>query len=203
MNQADHTKIIPAQYTGKEIEAEAEIDLDSVEKANDLYAAARKKLLNVNEWHEVAGTFSAKFSLVDVGGNEVKRLVTKGDYFKVSIHGPANNEGDGFDWVHVEEVKEINNQDVQSTAIRVRPCANPFGNKDEIAHFYSEESTSNFIITREGRSVKASIIDRNIKPNTNASSLSDKIRDVAVGIGGLGIFSKIQWQGLADGLIAS
>lgn len=45
------------------------------------------------------------------------------------------------------------------------------------------------------------IIDRNIKPNDDVGLLTDKIRDIAVGIGAIGLFSKVKWQGLAKGLV--
>lgn len=74
-------------------------------------------------------------------------------------------------------------------------------NKNDIAHFYDDEATSNFIVTREVNKVKASIIDRNIKPNENTSAFTDKVRDIAVGIGAIGGFSKIQWKNLANGIV--
>ncbi len=110
-------------------------------------------------------------------------------------------EGDGYDWAWVEELKVLDNGDIQSTGLRVRPSQNPFGNKNETAHFYSDKATSNFIITREGTKVSSWITDRNIKPNDEAESLTDKIRDTAVGMSAIASFSKIQWQGLAEGLI--
>ena len=73
--------------------------------------------------------------------------------------------------------------------------------RNETAHFYSKEATSSFIITRENSKVISWIIDRNLLPNTESESLADKVRDVAVGVSAIAGFSKVQWQGLADGLI--
>lgn len=201
MNQADHTGIIPGQYTGKEIEAEAVCTLSSREEAIALYEAARQRLLDVNKWHEIAGTVSAKFCLVDAQGKELNRNAMMGDYFKIDIPGPGSKEGSGYDWVHIEDSREISEAAVQSTAIRVRPCAPPFAEAGEIAHFYSDDATSSFVVTREGNSVKSAVVDRNIKPNGQSASVTDKLRDLAVGLGAMGVFSKIQWQNLADGLI--
>lgn len=91
------------------------------------------------------------------------RNVQAGDYFKIDIPGPGGKEGESYDWVQVEEIKEISKDDIQSIDIRVRPCSNPFSEKNQTAHFYAEESTSNFIVIRELAEVSASIIDRNIK----------------------------------------
>ncbi|MEO9145265.1 MAG: hypothetical protein ABI237_06870, partial [Ginsengibacter sp.] len=83
----------------------------------------------------------------------------------------------------------------------VRPSKNPVSQKDEIAHFYSNDATSNFIVTRENNTVTALIIDRNLKPNNESDSIIDKIRHVAVGLGAIGAFSKMQWENLAEGLV--
>lgn len=150
----------------------------------------KNRLLNISNWHHLAEIISAKFQLINSSGEEADRQVEKGDYFKINIPGPGSTEGDGYDWVGVEEIKEVIEKDVQSVALRVRPVSNPFGEKKEIAHFYSDEATSSFIITRQGKKLTAWIIDRNIKPNDDAGSLTDKIRDIV--LGAMGLFSKIQ-----------
>ncbi len=90
---------------------------------------------------------------------------------------------------------------MQSTGFRVRPAQNPLTDRNEIAHFYSDESTSCFIVTREGTKISALIIDRNVKPNDDTESLTDKFRHTAIGMGAIGMFSKMQWQSLAEGLV--
>lgn len=201
MKQQDFTGIVPAQYTGKEIEAEASVELKDVTEAKSFYQVAKDRLLNVNNWHKIAGLISARFQLVDANGKEISRKSQVGEYLRIDIPGPGNKEGDGYDWVCIEELKEVEIGEVQSIGFRVRPGKNPCGTKDETAHFYSEEATSNFIVTREKLKVSAWIIDRNINPNDHAESLMDKIRDTSVGIGAIGLFSKIQWQNLAAGLV--
>ncbi len=201
MKQKDFTGIVPAQYTGAEIEAEATVELIDENEAKGFYEIAKDRLLNVNEWHHVAGIISARFQIMDAIGNEVERSAEKGDYFKIDIPGPGSSEGDGYDWVCVEALNEVAEGNMQSTGFRVRPCQNPFGTTNETAHFYSEEATSNFLVIRQGTKITAWIIDRNIKPNDHADSLTDKIRDIAIGIGAIGLFSKVQWQGLANGLV--
>lgn len=202
MNHPDFTGIIPEQYTGQEIEAEASIELTSEAEAKAFYELVKSRLLDVNNWNHVAGVVTAKFQLVNEKGEEVDRLVKKGDLFKIDIPGPGSKEGDGFDWVGVEDIKEVTETNIQSIGLRVRPSENPFGEKKETAHFYSDEATSSFIVMREASKITAWIVDHNIKPNTNAGSVTDKIRDIAVGMGAMGLFSKLQWQGLANGLVA-
>ena len=144
---------------------------------------------------------SSDLQLVSAAGEELNRNLQMGDYFRIDIPGPGSSAGDGYDWVCVEEIKEVAETNNESIGIRVKPAPNPLRNKTVIAHFYSDEATSNFIITRENSRISAWIIDRNIKPNDQGESVIDKIRDSAAGAGAIGIFSKLQWQGLAEGLI--
>lgn len=201
MKQKDFLKIIPGQYTGSIIEAGASVELEDSNAAMHFFEKAKKRLLCVNNWHDLAGLISAKFQVVDKDGYEVDRAVQKGDYLRINIPGPGSKAGDGYDWVMVEELKELNEGDLQCVGFRVRPASNPSGDQQSIAHFYNDTSTSNFIITRDANKVTTDIIDRNIKPNDDNASLVDKIRDTAVGMSAIASFSKLQWQGLADGLV--
>ena len=201
MKQNDLIGIVPPQFKGQEIEVDAVQDLKTESEAQRLYDIAKKKLLNVNNWNRIAGAVTARFQIIDKKGNEVDREVQKGDYLRIDIPGPGTKEGGGFDWVLVEELDEIRQPSVQSVGFRVRPNENPFGQRNETAHFYSKEATSSFIIIREKTKIIAWIIDRNLRPNTEQESLADKIRDVAVGISAIAGFSKVQWQGLANALI--
>lgn len=201
MKHRDIIQIIPEQYKGQELEAESCQLLNDETAAQTLYEAAKKKLLSVNNWHKVAGAITARFQIIDQKGNEVNREVQKGDYLRIDIPGPGSKEGNGYDWVLVEELKEINKASLQSVGFRVRPNENPFGKKNETAHFYSKETTSTFVVTRESATVFSWIVDRNLLPNTESESLVDKVRDVVVSVSGIAGFSKVQWQGLADGLI--
>lgn len=201
MKQRDIIKIIPEQFKGQELEVEASQVLNDETTAQTLYEAAKKKLFDVNNWNKIAGAITAQFQIIDEKGEEVTREVKKGDYLRINIPGPGSKEGDGYDWVLVEELKEINKGSLQSVGFRVRPNENPFGKKRETAHFYSKEATSSFIITRENSKLISWIVDRNLLPNTESGSLVDKVRDVVVGVSAIAGFSKAQWQGLADGLI--
>ena len=201
MKQKIFLDIVPEQQTGSDIESEATTVINDGIDPKTFYDQARQRLLNVNGWHELAGTLSAKFQAVDPGGKEVERPVEKGDYMRINIPGPGNKAGDEYDWVRVEEIQEIEDNDMQSIGFRVRPTNNPLSDDDSTAHFYNDSGTSNFIITREGYKITASIIDRNLSPNTKPDSLIDKIRDAIVGAGAVAGFSKIQWQTLADGLV--
>lgn len=201
MELKDYLGIIPEQYTGKKIITTTSVTLNDREQTVVCYNEAKKRLLNVNEWHSIAGFVSGHFYVVNRNGEELNRLVEKGDYFKIDIPGPGSSEGDGYDWVHVEELQEISTDNVQSTGFRVRPSQNPEGEKSETAHFYTSEATSTFIVTQKKNQVTVQILDLNLIPNDETNSVTDKIRNVAVGVGAIGLFSKVQWKNLADGIL--
>lgn len=201
MREKNYTGLIPVNTSGKQINAEAIAETKNLEEAKTLYEIVKKRLLDVNNWHHVAGMISAHFQLTDLNGKEVERDVEAGDYFKIDIPGPGSKTGDGYDWAHVEELKEINKPDVESIGLRVRPTANPLNKDANVAHFYSNESTSTFIVTREHNTIIAGIYDRNTKPNDEAESVTDQIRHTAIGISALSSFSKIQWQNLVEGFV--
>lgn len=197
----NYTGIIPQQLTGKEIVAEAATTFKDIKDANLFYVVAKERLLNCNNWHKIAVGLSARFQLVNENGDEVNRPAQKGDYLKIDIPGPGSKAGEGYDWVVIEDLKEIAENNVQSTGFRVKPTVSPIGNSKDVAHFYAASSTSSFIITREGKKITATIVDRNLQPNKDPESVADKIRDTAIGLSALTTFSKIQWQNLAEGLI--
>ncbi|MGZ3913025.1 MAG: hypothetical protein ACXVBT_03380 [Flavisolibacter sp.] len=197
MKEKNYTGLIPLHKEGEEINVEKDIAGENMEDAQNKFATARKRLLNVNEWHRLAGPISAQFQLVDETGKNVSREVMEGDYFRIDIPGPGSKAGDGYDWVRVEELKEITRSDVQSIGFRVRPCANPLHKDAQVAHFYANTSTSTFVLTRENLSILAGVYDRNTLPNTKGATLTDQIRNSTVGVHALALFSRIQWELLA------
>lgn len=194
--------ITPAQHTGRAINAKSSREFGDLAAAKGFFKLAKQRLQNVNSWHMTAGQALAKFSLLDSNGDDVQRPPTEGDHFKIDIPGPGSVEGQGYDWIEVEAIHSVSDENSDSYGFTVRPSPNPKTPKAETAHFYSSESTSTFIVTRTGRIVTAEILDRNIKPNTEAERPSDKVRDTVVGVMGALTFSKIQWQNLTDGLIS-
>src|SRR5678816_3050432 len=118
MKHQDHLEIVPTQFAGQEIEVEATKKLKDEAYAKSLYNVAKKKLLDVNNWKKIAGALTAQFQIINEKGEEVTRDVRKGDYLRINIPGPGSKEGDGYDWVHVEELKETNMESVSYTHLR-------------------------------------------------------------------------------------
>jgi hypothetical protein len=192
---------IPPNETGAAVNANKSVELKDVNEAQAFYKIVKQRVLDVNSWQKLAGKALASFELTNDKGEHLTRLAQQGDYFKIDIPGPGSKAGDGFDWVQIEELKEQNEADIESISIRVRPAKNPTGSSDDVSHFFDEESTSTFKTMREGNKITASIHDRNAKPNTDVDTITDKVRNAAVGTGAIGGFAKVQWQSLVDGLL--
>lgn len=193
---------IPKHETGTAVDVEDSVALNSEEEAKQFFQEVKARLLNINSWHRFAGSLSAGFSLTDGKGNPVEREPHKGDYFKIDIPGPGAGTGEGYDWVQVEDILQNSKDADEYIAIRVRPTSSPVNSNPDVAHFYTDEATSNFIVKREGKKVTAGVHGRNEKPNVKAAdSLLDKIRNVFVGSGAVSGFSKLQWKALVSGLL--
>ena len=203
MDEKNYTGTIPGQQKGDEITAETSRELAGLSEATGFFEMVKSRLLRVNDWHELAGEALAKFTLADQDGHPLRGAAREGLLICIDIPGPGNSEAGGYDWVRIEEIKEVDSGEVQSLAMRVRPVAAPLSGEKEPSHFYDRASTSTFSVTREHTRVTAAVYDRNVEPNTEADSLIDKVRNAVVGFFAEKAFSKLQWQSLTDGLMES
>lgn len=196
---ADNT-IIPEQQSGGSSDTASSFTASSAEKALSFFKLVKQRLLDVNQWKEIAVMPSAEFSLCDQYGRKVNRVVKEGDHFRISIPGPGNEEGDGDDWVRVESVDEKYADTKESVIITVRPCANP-AHPADTAHFFTDEATSSFVAERNENVITASVHGRNEKPNTDVETVTGKLRNALVANAAINLFSKMQWRSLVSGMI--
>jgi hypothetical protein len=193
---------IPEQREGVEVNVEETVACADESEAQKLFLLVKEKLLNVNRWHNWAGTLSASFQLTDSQGTDVQREPEKGDFFKIDIPAPGIQTGEGYDWVQIEEIVSTSSEADEYVSVRVRPASSPVNEKRDIAHFYTDAATSNFIVRRDGTKVTAGVYGRNEKPNVEeADGILDKVRNAIVGTGGVTGFSKLQWSALVSGLL--
>jgi len=203
MNEPQANIPLPPQEEGAVTNIEATEELKRIEEARELFTAAKKRLLNVNQWDKVCGKMSAVFKLTDEKGNEIEGSPKVGNHFKIDIPGPGTASGDGYDWVRVEAVEENQDDkdDTESILIRVRPADNPTNNDNNVAHFFSGKATSNFVVSREKNTVTAAVYGRNEVPNTSTDKPLDKTRNAVVGTTAIAGFSNPQWKSLANGIL--
>lgn len=194
--------LIPLNEDGVAITSESSRHLSDSKQAESVFKLARTRLLDINNWYQLDEKIAAKFTLIAPNGNkDTAGIATINHYIKIDIPGPGNPSGDGFDWVKIEEVQALEEPDLTSVGIRVRPAAPPGKNTDTVAHFYDQQATSTFLVFKSGLQVKAIVFDRNTKINTEGDSLIDKARNLIVGAGAIAAFSKIQWKFFTEALL--
>ncbi len=196
-------QIVPDQEVGgkKDIE-HSEVAADEND-ARKLFMIARNRLVSVNRWQEYSDGVSSEFSLTGPDGVPVDRTAEQGDYFRISIPAPGPAEGDGYDWVRIEEIDDRSAPQgaYECMAIRVRPAPDPTKKVENVAHFFEETATSSFVVERNGKTVKAGVYGRNESPNTETSNVIDKVRNAVVGIGAMLGLATVQWKNLVKGLV--
>jgi hypothetical protein len=193
---------LPEKVEGAQKDIEAKEELNTIDEAKQLFETAKRRLLNVNNWDKICGTASAVFRLTNESGSEVEGEPKVGYHFKIDIPAPGGVTGKGFDWVKVEAIEEDIKDDKEFLLMRVRPSDNPLIESDDVAHFFSDKATSNFLVMRETNVVTAAVLGRNEVPNTKETeSLFDKIRNAVVGTGALAGLSNPQWKSLVNGVL--
>jgi hypothetical protein len=194
--------IVPHNETGASSDVHHSVQKGDEATARHLFQLAKRRLLNVNNWHHLSGAGTASFQLTDEYGNLTDQPARLGCHFKIDIPGPGNITGDGRDWVQVEAIEETSNDDEEVIAMRVRPTDNPNSTKKDTAHFFTSEASSTFFVRRKGNTVVASVNGRNEKPNVDAHNVVDKLRNAVIGLTAMAGMNKPQWSSLLKGLLA-
>lgn len=201
MDDNKNERLISIHGLGTVIQANTSVEYENTESANLAFLKAKDRLLDVNHWQDFTTVLLANFQLTDQFGKRLTGPVQKGNLFKIDIPGPGTVDGQGFDWVYVEQITEYENADLEIILVVVRPCPNPNSQSGATAHFYGSEATSSFSLIRQNKTITAMIYDKNVKVNNQAGTSLDHIRDVMVGTAGILLFSKIQWKMLTKGLL--
>jgi hypothetical protein len=194
---------VPEQVEGGKTDTIHSKEAGDLAAAHTLFLSCKNRLLNINEWGQIAGKLSAEFRLTDEWGQEISGPPQVGNFIRIDIPGPGTNVGDGYDWVEVEELEDKTDPkgEVESVYIQVRPADNPANNKDDVAHFFNAKASSSFTLHRQVFKVTAGVHGRNEVPNTDSESLLDKTRNVAVGAAAIFGFNAPQWKGLVKGVM--
>lgn len=196
----DNYGLIPEQHEGSRMDAVETRSAETVKEARDVFNRACERLLDVNAWGGLAGL--SDFQLIDASGISAKRNVKEGDYIRIDIPGPGTTAGMGYDWVRVEEIKKLDENDSSLIGMRVRPSAHPVSGSKETAHFLKGAATSTFIVKLSGRTVTAEEHGRNEMANTDAERLLDKGRNFTVGLAAKFGLSYPQWKNLVRAFLA-
>ena len=201
MSHNSTDNVIPPQEAGAQSDTYAFKKLDDDTTAKLFFKVVCDRLKNVNSWQKYSGDLTADFRLCDEKGNEVDRSVQKSDRFKIDVPGPGTIAGNGYDWVKVEAIEESALSEGEMIMLRVRPASNPTDEKNDTAHFFTEDSTSSFIVKRIKDTVSAEVHGRNEKLNVGTGNILDKTRNALAGAAAIAGASEFQWKSLTKGLI--
>lgn len=195
--------VLPPQTKGKESTTTKTIEAADIETARQLFASAKKRLLDINKWDDYTSLKLTNTSLTDSNGKVIQRKPAVGDFIRADLIGPGTVAGKGFDWVRIEAMDECKPGEEAEDffALRVRPCSHPVAANPETSHFFTSDATNTFILERKGTSVNGYVIGRNEMPNTANSKLADKIRNGAVAAASAMGFSEIQWKDFLNGVL--
>jgi len=192
---------IPHQHEGKQLDLHSEKALDSLEQSKDFYQLVKNRLLHAHEWHHIAEIPAATFVLTDQDGNKLMRKMQENDLLRIDIPGPGNSSGDGYDWVRVDNITEEENLNEELCSITLRPTSNPENDDKEVAHFFKNMATSTLLVKRLDLKVIVEYHGRNELINSDSSKLTDKIRNMIVGLAAKLGLSFSQWKSLIEGLV--
>ncbi|WP_312135115.1 hypothetical protein [Sphingobacterium sp.] len=193
---------IPPQREGKQLDIKESSTFDSASSAKGFYKVAKDRMLNINQWFEIASLPASTFKHLNPNGQQSSRLPEHGDYIKIDIPGPGLSSTCGFDYVRIETLEETQTEEVDTITMTVRPSEAPGNPSDqETKHFFKNVSTSTFQIKRTGNLVEACYYGRNEVINLDLSSLLDRFRNLVVAIGAKLGGSYPQWKSLIAGFI--
>jgi len=89
-------EMIPTQRNGARSATTYAIKLAAISSAKELFQKAKRNLLNVNKWHQLAGEGSAVFQVVDSRGEETNDFVKEGNYLRIAIPAIPGSPMSGF-----------------------------------------------------------------------------------------------------------
>ncbi|MBV4355773.1 hypothetical protein [Pinibacter aurantiacus] len=190
-------KDIPEQTKGSSKDIQEVAHCKTADEAQWLFNQGRYKLLNVNNWNEWCGNDGADFCLMDETGEHLEGVANEGDFIRIDIPGPGSNEGSGYDWVKIVDIKDREG----IFTMTVKPASDPNAETEDTAHFFDKDASSTFEVSLHDNDVLAAVHGRNEKPNTEVQNFFDKIRNFIVGKTAIAGFANLQWSRLVKGVL--
>ena len=174
---------------------EGESSISSAEKtfsdeaqAAQVFSILKTKILSIDEWNGHA--LLCEFGLFDENGESCQtKILAVGVFMRISMTGAGK-----YDWIKIINIRETADEFV----ITVKPTFDPTAeklDKNIISHFFTDESTNNFCLLREAKTVSLSVIGLNEKQNTGETKNAlETIRNVAVNLGVYLGMQNTEWE---------
>ncbi|WP_099371246.1 hypothetical protein [Sphingobacterium sp. 1.A.5] len=193
---------IPAQHNGKKMDIEDSVEFENEILAKNFFLEAKGRLININNWYEIAELPASTFEHLDVFGKHSNEEPQEGDYIKIDIPGPGLKSTGGYDYVQLEQISESSDSGHDLITITVRPSSKPNAEDDhETKHFFKNMASSTFQVKRDGKTVEANYYGRNEMMNLQLDSFMDRLRNLFVALGAKMGASFPQWKALIKGIL--
>lgn len=193
---------IPHQHDGKKMDIEDSKEFDNDILAKIFFVKAKSRLLNINNWYEIAELPASTFEHLDFFGKQSNDDPQEGDFIKIDIPGPGLNSTGGYDYVQIEQISQTYEEDLEVISITVRPSSSPTSDDDhETKHFFKNMASSTFQVKRKGKTVEANYYGRNEVMNLELDSFIDRLRNIFVALGAKMGASFPQWNALIKGIL--
>ena len=79
--------MIPENDSGVQTNTESFVEFQDENQAEEFYEVVKNRLLQVNDWHVLAGKLSARFELTDERGDPVSRWAQASDHIRINSPG--------------------------------------------------------------------------------------------------------------------
>ncbi len=174
----------------------AERAFSTVSRRDDFFDIIKEKLFYIENWKTHSGL--SDFELFDESGNIAhEKTLSVGDFIRITLPGSGK-----YDWIKITDIHQAENELV----ITVQPSYNPTEDapdKSVISHFFIGESTNNFCLQKEEKTVSLYVIGLNEKSNTgDTANVIETVRNFATANLGyyLGI-QKNEWKTFCENLL--
>lgn len=214
-------EMVPQQTMGRQTDYRKSEDFAGIRGTGASHLAL-ERLLDTNNWYEMsavdykaAPATNAGFQVVNSQGKDLDSFVSIGDallndavdledeikareglYLKIDLPGPS-----GDDYVQIESItiepegsleEALKKGEDFSISITVRPSVNP--TTGEHQHFFTNDATNTFVLTRSGDDLSMAIHGRNEKSSPGTFNYM-------VNKGGEMGGQEAQWESFAEGIL--
>lgn len=193
--------LVPPQKAGSRTGATMSVETLTRHQARFLFAKAKLRLMDVNQWSCLCGTTAINFRITDAEGQLLDTANPEiGNLIRISCS--VNDDESSHYWVRIEQFEDHKDEfvDEEHAGFRVRSVKSPL-DAEEDACFYEEHQTSTFLIIRKGNSVIALERGRNEQMHNEPVSFFAKVRCMLVSLRSMAGFSDPQWKKLMKGII--
>ena len=164
-------------------------------EAENVFQRLKQKLHRIEQWNAESNLSS--FALFDENGfSKMEKIAAVGDFIRITLPGSGKD-----DWVKIIDIHETADEIV----LTIQPSPNPTDedNESTTSHFFTDDSTNNFCLQKNGAKLNFYVIGLGEKSNTkDTSGIIETVRNFATAnVGYFFGIQKAQWQNFCDNFV--